>query len=103
MIRAKFKVASISRHLMSVHDPKHPEADRYGNRIAEVQNIHFTISYDPAFHASTPSGNFELGLLREEHARQFELGKEYYSDFSPAEVVLSDSGFVADPTTGTGD
>lgn len=85
MIRTKFKVESITRHLMTVHDPKHPEADKHGYRITEVQNVKFSISYDPAFHAASPFGVIELGLVKEEHARQFVLGQEYHADFSRVE------------------
>lgn len=34
------------------------------------------------FFASTPSGNIKIGTVRE---NQFEVGKDYFIDFSPAE------------------
>lgn len=37
-----------------------------------------------AFFAATPSGSVELAVVKEEVAAQFELGKEYYVDFTPA-------------------
>jgi hypothetical protein len=33
----------------------------------------------------TPTGKIELGILNPEAAKQFEVGKEYYVDFTPAE------------------
>lgn len=32
----------------------------------------------------TPSGKIQLGILNPEAFKQFELGKEYYIDISPA-------------------
>jgi hypothetical protein len=37
-----------------------------------------------SFFASTPSGEIKLNLARKEVADQFQLQKEYYVDFSPA-------------------
>ena len=36
------------------------------------------------FFRYTPQGKVTLGIVREEAATQFEIGKEYYADFSPA-------------------
>lgn len=33
----------------------------------------------------TPWGKFEMGTINAEAAKQFEIGKEYYIDISPAE------------------
>jgi hypothetical protein len=38
-----------------------------------------------SFFKATPSGNIGLGVVNEEAASQFEVGKEYYVDFTPAE------------------
>lgn len=38
-----------------------------------------------AFFAATPSGNVEMAMVKPEVAAAFELGKEYYVDFTPAE------------------
>jgi len=35
-----------------------------------------------SFFAATPSGSIEISTMREDH---FEVGKNYYVDFSPAE------------------
>lgn len=37
------------------------------------------------FYKYTPSGQIELGTINAEAAKQFELGKEFYVDFSLAE------------------
>lgn len=37
------------------------------------------------FYRYTPYGSIELGLLNEETGKKFELGKEYYIDFTLAE------------------
>lgn len=37
------------------------------------------------FFAATPSGSINLGTINPEAAAQFEPGKEYYVDFTPAE------------------
>ena len=37
-----------------------------------------------AFYAATPCGSIELGLVNAETAAAFELGAEYYVDFTPA-------------------
>lgn len=37
------------------------------------------------FFENTPSGSLQLGILNPEAFSQFEPGKEYYAEFSPAE------------------
>jgi hypothetical protein len=37
------------------------------------------------FFNSTPGGKIEMNLVSEAAARQFEPGKEYYVDFTPAD------------------
>lgn len=36
------------------------------------------------FFNATPSGSIQLGVINAEAAAQFEQGKEYYVDFTPA-------------------
>lgn len=36
------------------------------------------------FFNATPSGSIQLGVINAEAAQQFEVGKEYYVDFTPA-------------------
>lgn len=77
-VRAKFKVNRIER-------------EQWGGG-KEVQTIVLTPVYsnDPAsenakFYAATPSGEIKLGTVNADAAAGFELGREYYVDFTPAE------------------
>lgn len=77
-VRAKFKVDRIERTLYSGE---------------ELQTIVLSPVYktnDPEdenskFWKWSPSGSLHLGTLNPEASKQFELGKEYYIDFTPAE------------------
>lgn len=78
MVRAKFTVQSITR-------TKHWDRTK-----GEVQTINLNPVSDgsaenKAFFEATPSGRIELGTINEDAARQFELGKSYFVDFTPAE------------------
>jgi len=86
MVRAKFKCASISP--ASWHDGA-DEIELYpvvgGSDNAE----------NDAFYAATPGGKIILGTVNKAASDQFEVGKEYYVDFSPAnpdEVNLEPGG-----------
>lgn len=78
MVRAKFKVESV-------------ECTLHGNE--KLQTIKLSPVYkngDPnsensKFWRWSPSGSIQLGCLNPEASKQFELGKEYYIDFTPAE------------------
>jgi hypothetical protein len=77
-VRAKFVVNSIERK-------KH--WDR--TKGEETQTIKLTpvvggSEENKAFYAATPGGHIELCTLNEDAGKQFELGKEYYIDFTPA-------------------
>jgi hypothetical protein len=81
-VRAKFAVNSIERFNTSVYaDGK--------STIKECQNIKLSAvcgnsDENKQFFASTPSGQLQLGTVNVEAAAKFELGKEYYIDFTPA-------------------
>ena len=81
--RAKFAVSSITRTLGYKYiDGKSIEQ--------EVQTIALrpcaaTSEENKRFFASTPTGEIQLGIVNLEAARLFELNKEYYVDFTPAE------------------
>lgn len=75
-VRAKFKVNEIRRH-------------QYGTD--EMQTIAMTPVYcdkegseNHEFWNATPQGKVELGVINLKAANFFELGKEYYLDFTPA-------------------
>ncbi len=59
-----------------------------GKRLCTLR---FTPVYAPnpedvnhKFWEATPSGKFELGMVKEEAIKQFELGKDYYLDITEA-------------------
>jgi hypothetical protein len=87
-VRAKFRVNSITR----------TEADYYdraknGDAVTKVPvaHIYLTAVYDANpesengrfFHAS-PAGSIQLSTVNKAAADQFEEGKSYYIDFTPA-------------------
>ena len=77
MVRAKFKVDSIHINL-------------YGKEELRSVNLTPVYSNDPAsenakFWKYTPCGKIELGTINPDAWKQFELGKEYYIDFTLAE------------------
>lgn len=76
MVRAKFVVKEISRA-------------KYSAASKETQVIKLSPVIDGSeenkkFYAFTPIGSIELATLNPEAGNQFELGKEYYVDFTPA-------------------
>lgn len=76
-VRAKFVVQRIERMMY--------------NSEKEMQNIVMTPVYgtgdteNAKFWQYTPSGEIRLGTINAEAAAEFELGKEYYIDFTRAE------------------
>lgn len=77
-VRAKFKLHSYETSL-HYSDPK-----------KELRTLKFSpvtggSDENQRFFAWTPGGQLQLGLLNPEAWTQFELGKEYYLDFTVAE------------------
>lgn len=70
MVRAKFKVTSKT-------------LAESGISIVLAPVTHGSME-NQAFFNYTPWGKMELGTINEEAAKQFEVGKEYYLDFTPA-------------------
>lgn len=76
-VRAKFYVVEITRR-------------KHWDRGAEVQSIKLQpVSGDgspenKAFYEATPAGSIELATVNEETGRRFEIGQEFYVDFTPA-------------------
>ena len=75
-VRAKFKVESITRK-------------RGWGDIKEVHDVDLTpvcsgSEENKKFFAATPSGSIRLTCANAAATDQFELGKEYYVDFTPA-------------------
>lgn len=76
MVRAKFKVTSITR------------SQGWGS-VKEIQTIKLSPVCDGSeenkkFYAASPSGAIELGTVNAEAAAEFDLGAEFYVDFTPA-------------------
>lgn len=85
-IRAKFVVNSIERH---AHTRRVPD----GTYVpSEAQTVKMTPVYghgDPAhenskFWAATPAGQIALTMVNAEAVKAFDIGKEFYVDFTPA-------------------
>lgn len=75
-VRAKFKCYSINRLL-------------HWNGKEEIQSISLSpvlgdSKENKKFYAATPSGDIKLNTINIESAKYFELGKEYYVDFTKA-------------------
>jgi hypothetical protein len=78
MVRAKFTVQRIERTLHWIRSN------------GELQTIVMTPVTDGSeenkkFFDATPCGEIKVGTLSATAASQFELGKSYYVDFTPAE------------------
>lgn len=84
-VRAKFAVNSITRTLGS-----RKSGDKYVS--CEVWTINMQPVYgngDPnhentKFWDASPGGSFSLNCVNAEAVKQFDIGKEYYFDISPA-------------------
>ena len=80
-VRAKFRVTSIT------------ETENWNKERGPVKTIKLSPVYgnsDPnhentKFFEATPSGAIELGCVNPDASGQFELGKEYYIDFTKAD------------------
>lgn len=90
-VRAKFYVNSITES----HSPKaEKQADgTYKTVPAKVTTLTLNPVYannDPnhensKFWAASPGGRLELNCVNPEAVKQFEVGKEFYIDFTPVE------------------
>lgn len=94
MTRAKFRLNSYTTEL---HAGGHYE-DRDGKKVyvqdppQEKRTLNLTPVYsdDPnsenrTFWNASPSGSIQLGVVNQAAWGMFEIGKEYYVDFTPAE------------------
>ncbi len=77
VVRAKFYVQSITW-------TKH--WDKQKGHVATIELCPVTGGSDEnkAFFDATPTGNIKVGTVNEKAAAAFELGKEYYVDFTLA-------------------
>lgn len=90
-VRAKFKVDSFEVHQQSRQKDKTKGWDSENLEMVEVKTIKMSPVWQAApndenskFWDATPVGKLELGMINPEAHKQFELGKEYYVDFTPA-------------------
>lgn len=89
-VRAKFKVDKIERSLTLRPVDSAGSSQRYES--VEMRTVVMSPVYgnnDPnhentKFWQASPSGKLELGCVNLAASEQFELGKEYYLDFTPA-------------------
>ena len=75
-VRAKFKVHSITR-----------QAGWGGAKECNTIKLGPVTSgsdENKSFYASTPSGSIEIGVVHKEVSDRFEIGQEFYVDFTPA-------------------
>jgi hypothetical protein len=92
MVRAKFKVDRIERILSNVPTDQRDDNNRVIYAEGEVRTVHMSPVYgngDPShentkFWQASPSGMLQIGCANLKAAEAFELGKEYYVDFTPA-------------------
>jgi hypothetical protein len=95
MVRAKFKVSSITRTEQTTYP--HKTADGKVDYTQPVMKEMHTIKASPVYgngdpnHENTkfwqasPSGSIELGTVNADAVKQFRLGGELYVDFTPAD------------------
>ena len=85
IVRAKFRLNSYTTEL---HD-KWVDSKPVGK--VEKRTLNFTPVYgagseeNKAFWDATPTGSLQLGVVNQDAWSCFELGKDYYLDFTPAE------------------
>jgi hypothetical protein len=77
MVRAKFYVVSLTKQKMW------NGADGIGT-VIKLSPIMSGSEENKEFYKYTPPGSIELGTVNEAAAEKFEIGKEYYVDFTPA-------------------
>lgn len=76
-VRAKFKVDSITR-------TKHWDKSKGEIHTIKLSPVSGGSPENAEFYAATPCGQISLDTLNEAAGKQFELGGEYYVDFTPA-------------------
>ena len=76
-VRAKFKVESIERR-------KHWDRTKGEVHTVRLSPVVGGSTENEQFYAATPGGSMELGTVSDDAAKNFELGAEYYIDFTKA-------------------
>ena len=86
MIRAKFRLNSYTTEM----SPSWPDGYDKPSVEVEKRTLNFTPVYgkdseeNKAFWGATPTGSLQLGVVNQKAWAFFELGKEYYLDFTRA-------------------
>ena len=85
VVRAKFRLNSYTTELFDDwKDGK--RAGQVEKRTLNLTPVHGTGSEEnKAFWGATPTGSLQLGVVNQAGWGQFELGKCYYLDFTPAD------------------
>ena len=84
-VRAKFRLNSYTTEMYDRW------VDNKNVGLVEKRTLNFTPVYgagseeNKAFWDATPTGSLQLGVVNQDAWKQFELGKSYYLDFTPAE------------------
>lgn len=93
-VRAKFTVTAITRTIGSMPDPSGEKTPQGYPKYVPTEM--WTVKMSPVFGngdpnhentkfwAASPAGNLELGTVNKAAVEQFELGGEYYVDFTKA-------------------
>ncbi|WP_454825380.1 hypothetical protein [Paraburkholderia xenovorans] len=76
-VRAKFKVVSTTQR-------KHWDIQKGNIHEIQLQPVVGDSPENDRFYAATPSGAISLQTVNDEAGAQFELGGEYYVDFTKA-------------------
>lgn len=91
-VRAKFSVTRIESSMGSRPTSEKTTQGYQKHEPCEMKTIVMTPVYgngnpdheNTKFWQATPTGEIRLGTVNADAAAQFELGKEYYVDFTPA-------------------
>lgn len=76
-VRAKFKVVSLTQR-------EHWDKTKGFLHDVVMQPVVSGSKENESFYAATPSGQIQLATINDEAAKQFQIGKEFYVDFSEA-------------------
>lgn len=76
-VRAKFKVQSITTTAHWQKDKGHVGTVRLTPVVGDSEE-------NKLFYEATPAGAIEIGTINQQALAQFEIGREFYVDFTPA-------------------
>lgn len=76
-VRAKFKVDSITTRA-------HWQRDKGNIGVVKLVPVMGDSEENKRFYDASPSGSIELGTINAQALAQFEIGQEFYVDFTPA-------------------